>query len=152
VVNLVFRRNKFIAKLWKGMKLWRNNEKLSYDTLYDSINSFNNICAMLWLIHTTTTTICNAVSVTAKIVKSLTWKWFKTFLSMSILCGFTTPVNSLFLLLFITIIFDWFFSTQFLCSTKKKKRRAVGGDKNGRGLRQFSMKGFSSVLFNHFDL
>lgn len=30
-----------------------------------------------------------------------------------------------------------------LCSAKKKKRgaRAVGADKSGRGLRQFSMKG-----------
>lgn len=31
-------------------------------------------------------------------------------------------------------------ASQAVLATKKKKRRAVGGDKNGRGLRQFSMK------------
>lgn len=36
---------------------------------------------------------------------------------------------------------------QFLNSNRKKKRaqRAVAGDKNGRGLRQFSMKGASQI-------
>lgn len=36
-----------------------------------------------------------------------------------------------------------------LNSNKKKKRgqRATGGDKSGRGLRQFSMKGFVSHIF-----
>jgi hypothetical protein len=43
---------------------------------------------------------------------------------------------------------------QSLNSSKKKKRgqRAVGGDKSGRGLRQFSMKGIIFVLISLFPL
>jgi hypothetical protein len=46
VVNLYFRRNKVFKKLWIWttiMKPWRNNEKLSYYTLYNSISDFSKI-------------------------------------------------------------------------------------------------------------
>jgi hypothetical protein len=41
--------------------------------VFDSRNNFNKNCAMLWLIHTMAIVICNAISVTSEIAKSLTW-------------------------------------------------------------------------------
>jgi hypothetical protein len=80
---------------------------------------------------------------------------FKVFILSIYLCLWFYNLFKFFFyfLLFITIIIlNWFSSTQCLHSSKRKKRgqRAVGGDKNGRGLRQFSMKGFWSVSFYHF--
>lgn len=46
---------------------------------------------------------------------------------------------------------NWFLITRYAYSSNKKMRgqqKDVGGDKSGKGLRQFSMKCFISLLFH----